>query len=292
MSRIIYVNGRYVPHQHAMVHVEDRGYQFADGVYEVLEVRWGRLLDSTRHLARLARSLNALRIQLPMPEAALRIVIAEVIGRNKLVDGIVYLQVTRGVARRDHAFPVQSVRPSLVITTKPIDWSMRALRLEAGVRVVTVPDNRWERVDIKSIALLPNVLAKQAAREQGAFEAWFVGQDGLITEGSSSNAWIITREGVLITASGKDRILSGVTRSMVLDVVERNGLRLEQRAFSREEAMDASEAFITSRTASITPVIEVDGIQIGEGSPGPVTRELALSVLRASEGLDKMETNS
>src|SRR5437016_5379320 len=185
MSRIAYVNGRYLPRRDASVHVEDRGYQFSDGVYEVCEVRGGRMIDERRHLARLARSLAELRIPAPMSTAALGVVLRETIRRNRVRDGIVYLQITRGAARRDHAFPPAGTPPSLVVTARNSDAAKGERTAAAGIAVITVPDNRWGRVDIKSIALLPNVLAKQAAREQGAGEAWFVDAQGRVTEGSS-----------------------------------------------------------------------------------------------------------
>src|SRR6266576_1384061 len=183
MSRIAYVNGRYLGRRDAMVHVEDRGYQFADGVYEVCEVRGGRIVDERRHMARLKRSLDELRIDMPMSQAALAVVLRECIRRNRVRDGILYLQITRGVARRDHGFPPPGTRPSIVVTAHGIDLAANERIAAEGVGVVTVPDNRWQRVDIKSISLLPNVLAKQAAREKGAKEAWFVDRDGHITEG-------------------------------------------------------------------------------------------------------------
>ncbi|HEY0290866.1 MAG TPA: aminotransferase class IV, partial [Hansschlegelia sp.] len=196
MSRIAYVNGRYVPHAKAAVHIEDRGYQFADGVYEVCEVMNGVLIDETRHLARLARSLSELGIRPPMPDSALKVVLRETVRRNGVHDGIVYLQVTRGVSRRDHYFPPESVAPSIVVTARSADRAKANKAAEAGVAVITVPENRWPRVDIKSVALLPNVLAKQQAKDAGAKEAWYVDADGYVTEGGSTNAWIVTGEGV------------------------------------------------------------------------------------------------
>src|SRR4249920_3202699 len=195
MSRITYVNGRYVPHGQAKVAVEDRGYQFADGVYEVCEVRGGRMIDESRHMARLDRSLNELRISRPMSPRALAVVLRETVRRNRVRDGIVYLQVTRGVARRDHAFPAAGTAPCVVVTARNHDSARNEQIAADGIAVITVPENRWPRVDIKSVSLLPNVLAKQAAREQGAKEAWFVDAEGRVTEGSSSNAWIVTRDG-------------------------------------------------------------------------------------------------
>jgi D-alanine transaminase len=274
MSRIAYVNGRYVPHAHACVHIEDRGYQFSDGVYEVCEVRNGQLVDERRHLERLARSLKELRIDAPMQLAAMRVVLRETIARNRVRDGIVYLQVTRGVARRDHAFPPSGTRPSFVVTARSMDRSRQDVAAESGVSVITVPDNRWERVDIKTVSLLPNVMARQAAREQGAREAWFVDHEGNVTEGSSSNAWIVTKCGSIVTRPADRGILKGITRTVVMEVAAKQGLRVEERPFSVDEAKNAAEAFLTAASQIVMPVIAVDGTRIGEGRPGPVAREL------------------
>jgi len=274
MSRIAYVNGRYVPHARAAVHIEDRGYQFGDGVYEVCEVRDGALIDETRHLARLARSLGELKIRPPMPDAALRIVLCETIRRNRVRDGIVYLQVTRGVARRDHYFPAADVQPALVVTARASDRTKVEATAAAGAAVITVPENRWPRVDIKAIGLLPNVLAKQQAREAGAREAWFVDPQGFVTEGGSTNAWIVTAAGALVTRPADAGILRGVTRTTVFDMARELGLSVEERAFSVDEAKAAREAFITAATTIVTSVIMIDGAPVGDGAPGPVAREL------------------
>ena len=209
MSRIAYVNGRYLPARDASVNVEDRGYQFADGVYEVCEVRDGKLVDAPRHLARLQRSLGELRIAEPMPLASLEFVMHETVRRNRVNYGLVYLQITRGVARRDHAFPLQKVAPSVVVTAKNLSYEKNQETARKGIAVITTPENRWPRVDIKSVSLLPNVLAKQAAREAGAYEAWFVDEAGFVTEGSSSNAWIVTTDGRVVTRKADNHILSG-----------------------------------------------------------------------------------
>jgi D-alanine transaminase len=274
MSRIAYVNGRYLPHRAATVHIEDRGYQFSDGVYEVCEVRGGRLVDERRHMARLDRSLSELRIRLPMSFAALGVVMRETIRRNRVGDGIVYLQVTRGVARRDHAFPPPDTAPAIVVTARNLDYAKNDKIAAEGVSVITVPDNRWERVDIKTVSLLPNVLAKQAAREQGAREAWFVARDGTITEGSSSNAWIVTGAGKVITRSADQAILKGITRSVVLDAIKAEGLEFEERPFTVAEARGAREAFITSASQIVLPVVRIDGQPIGAGKPGHVATAL------------------
>ena len=274
MPRIAYVNGRYVPHAQARVHVEDRGYQFGDGVYEVCEIRQGALVDERRHLDRLDRSLRELRIRQPMSRAALSHVLRETVRRNRVRDGLVYLQVTRGVAPRDHGFPAGEVDPALVVTAKSVDPVKSAGAAEAGIAVITVPDNRWERVDIKTVALLPNVLARQAAAEAGAAEAWFVDAEGYVTEGSSTNAWIIDGEGHMITRSADRGILRGITRSVVVDVLASEGLELVERAFTVEEAKRAREAFVTSATKLVTPVVQIDGQAIGNGRPGAIALRL------------------
>jgi D-alanine transaminase len=274
MSRIAYVNGRYVPWRDAAVHVEDRGYQFSDGVYEVCEVRGGRMVDERRHMTRLTRSLGELRIAMPMSQAALGVVLRETIARNRVSDGIVYLQVTRGVARRDHAFPPAGTLPSVVVTARNLDVSANEQHAAAGVAVVTVPDNRWARVDIKTVALLPNVLAKQTAREQGAREAWFVDSEGRITEGSSSNAWIVTAERRVATRSADNAILRGVTRDVLIEAIKAEGLTFEERAFTVEEALAAREAFLTSASQVVMPVVRIDKHLIGDGKPGPVAQAL------------------
>jgi D-alanine transaminase len=283
MSRIAYVNGRYRPLAAAAVNVEDRGYQFSDGVYEVCEVRQGRLIDERRHLERLRRSLSELRIAMPMTEAALSTILHEVVRRNRVRWGIVYLQITRGVARRDHAFPPAGTRPSVVVTARNLDLDQAERLAAEGVAVISVPDNRWERVDIKSVSLLPNVLAKQAARERGAREAWFVDRQGLVTEGSSSNAWIVTRDGKVVTRHADQAILKGITRTVVLDVLKAQGLVLEERPFSLEEAYAAREAFITSASQIVLPVVRIDGRPIGNGAPGLVATALRRDFHRHAE---------
>jgi D-alanine transaminase len=274
VSRIAYVNGRYIPHRDASVHVEDRGYQFADGVYEVCEVRGGKLVDERRHVDRLERSLRELRIPMPMPRNALGAVLRETVARNRVIDGIVYLQVSRGVARRDHAFPAAGTPPSLVVTARSHNLDKLEAGAAEGIAVVSVPDNRWERVDIKSVGLLPNVLAKQAAREAGAKEAWFVDGKGFVTEGSSTNAWIVTRDGAVVTRPADFGILRGITRTVVLEVLAEHGLKLEERPFTMDEAYAAREAFITSATQFVTPVVQIDGKPIGNGAPGLIASAL------------------
>jgi D-alanine transaminase len=283
MSRIAYVNGRYLPHAQAKVGIEDRGYQFADGVYEVCEVRGGRLVDERRHMARLDRSLNELRISRPMSEAALSIVLRETVRRNHVCDGIVYLQITRGVARRDFPFPIAGTRPSVVVTARSNDPARFEQIAVEGIAVVTVPDIRWQRVDIKSVALLPNVLAKQAARDRGAREAWLVDAQGRITEGASSNAWIVDRNGKLITHPLGNDILPGVTRSVVIEIIKTQGLAFEERAFTVEEAYAAREAFVTSASQTVLPVVNIDGRPIGNAAPGLIATALRRDFHRYAE---------
>jgi D-alanine transaminase len=283
MSRIAYVNGRYLPHALATVHVEDRGYQFADGVYEVCEVREGRLIDERRHLERLERSLAEIRIAPPMSPAALGVVMRETLRRNRLRDGLLYLQITRGVARREHAFPPPATKPSLVVTVRASDRAKLDALAAICIAVVTAKDNRWERVDIKTVGLLPNVLARQNARERGAREAWFVDAGGLVTEGTSSNAWIVTQAGAIVTRPATLGMLKGITRAVVLEVAARQGLRVEERPFSVAEALKAREAFLTAATQIVMPVIEIDGHKIADGRPGPVARALRRDFHRHAE---------
>jgi D-alanine transaminase len=283
MSRIAYVNGRYLPRAQAKVSVEDRGYQFADGIYEVCEVRGGRLVDERRHMARLDRSLSELHIARPMSPAALGVVMRETVRRNRVRDGIVYTQITRGTAPRDFPFPPIGIRPSLVVTARSSDLGRLEQVAAEGIAVITVPDIRWQRVDIKSVALLPNVLAKQAARDQGAREAWLVDAKGRVTEGASSSAWIVDRDGKLITRSlGRD-ILPGITRSVVIEVIKAQGLAFEERAFTIEEAYAAREAFITSASQIVQPVVRIDGRPVGNGAPGLIATALRRDYHRHAE---------
>ena len=284
MSRIAYVNGRYVPHREAAVHIEDRGYQFADGVYEVCEVARGHIVDVTRHLDRLDRSLRELRIDQPMSRKALEIVLREVVNRNRVVDGLVYVQVTRGVAGRDFLFPADT-KPSLVMTAKKVDPALAQKRAEGGIKVITVPENRWDRVDIKSVGLLPNVLAKQKAKEAGAQEAWFVDADGKVKEGGSSNAWIVTADGVMVTRPADHGILRGITRTTLFDVARKLGLTIEERGFSVDEAKAAREAFISSATTIAMPVVEIDGAPVANGHPGSVVLSLRAAFFDVAEKL-------
>ncbi len=281
MSRIAYVNGRYVRHADAAVHVEDRGYQFADGVYEVCEVRFGFIVDLTLHLNRLDRSLRELEMKWPMSRNALVAVIRETVRRNHVFNGMYYLQVTRGVAKRDHVFPAEKIPSSIVITAKSLNRDAAEKRAATGIAVITVPENRWDRVDIKTISLLPNVLAREAAKRKGAQEALFVDADGFIKEGAATNAWIVSKDGKLVTRPAEHGILRGVTRTTVIEVAANLGLEVEERPFSVEEAKNAREVFITAATTLVMPVIKVDDQPIGNGHPGlfaPQLREAFFAV--------------
>ncbi len=274
MSRIAYVNGRYRDVRDASVNIEDRGYQFADGVYEVCEVRGGKIVDLPRHMMRLQRSLSELQIAMPMPLNSLDVIIHEVVRRNRVTYGIVYLQVTRGVARRDHAFPVSAIRPALVVTARSLNFDKNQETAARGIGVITIPENRWPRVDIKSTALLPNVLAKQQARENGAYEAWFTDSAGHVTEGASSNAWIVTKSGKIVTRSAEQGILSGITRAVLMDVIASLQMSLEERPFTPAEAYEAGEAFVTAASQIVMPVVAIDKRPVGDGKPGPVAKRL------------------
>ena len=274
MFRVAYVNGRYRPHGEAMVHIEDRGYQFSDGVYEVCEVSGGVLIEEARHLARLGRSLSALSIAWPIGEKALRLVMREIMRLNRVRDGLLYLQISRGAARRDHGFPPEGTKPGLVVVARPIDPAVGAARAAAGVAVITLPEQRWAHPDIKTLQLLPNVLAKQSAREAGAFEAWFVDRAGFVTEGASTNAWIVTLDGALVTRQADQTILRGVTRAALIDIAAKLGLRLDERPFTPGEAQSAREAFVSSATTIAMPVVAIDGKAIGGGRPGEVVPAL------------------
>jgi D-alanine transaminase len=284
MSRIAYVNGLYRPHQDACVHVEDRGFQFADGVYEVCEVKDARLVDERRHMARLTRSLGEVQIALPMSLPALSVVLHETVRRNRVRNGIVYLQITRGEARRDFAFPAADTLPSVVVTARSHHPARAEATAADGIAVITVPDRRWARPDIKSVSLLPNVLAKQAAREAGAREAWLVDAKGYVTEGASSNAWLVTADNVVMTRPTADNsILNGITRAVVLDVIAARGLAFVERAFTVAEARAACEAFVTAASQIVQPVVRIDGNPVGDGRPGPFALSLRREFHRHAE---------
>jgi D-alanine transaminase len=272
--RIAYVNGQYVRHSEAAVHIEDRGFQFADGVYEVCEVRDGLIVDLTRHLNRLDRSLSELRMTQPMSRAALTLVIREVLRRNRVRNGIFYMQVTRGAAKRDHFFPPEGTAPTITITAKSTDPLLLAKKYATGIKVITLLENRWDRVDIKTVGLLPNVLAKQQARDAGAHDAIFVTRDGMVLEGASANAWIVTPAGELVTRPAEHGILKGITRTTAIDVAAKLGLVFVEREVSVDEMLSAREAFMTSATGICVPVVEVDGKPVANGHPGTISTDI------------------
>lgn len=274
MSRIAYVNGRYLPHARAAVVIDDRGLQFSDSVYEVCLVLNRQMLDISAHLDRLERSLAALDIPQPMSRPALVTVMKRLVRRNRLRHTTLYLQATRGVAPRDHAFPEPAPRPGIIMTIKRFDPAALRRRQDHGVAVITTPDLRWRRCDIKSTSLLGNVLAKQAARTAGAFEGWMVDDSGLVTEGASTTAWIVTADNRLVTRALGPDILPGVTRQAVQDVAAAAGLTVEERAFAPDEAAQAREAFTVSTTAGVMPVTAIDGAPVGDGLPGALTRRI------------------
>lgn len=273
MARIAYVNGAYVPMADAFVHINDRGYQFADGVYEGITVRRGNMIDLEPHLDRLWRSMAELRMAAPMDRAPMRLVLKEVIRRNRFKDAFLYLQVTRGRAPRAHAFPAVSI-PSLIVTSTRLSFDAVRARATAGIAASTQPDIRWGRCDVKSISLLPNVLAKQAACDAGAFEAVMVDKEGYVTEGSSTNIWIVTSEGLLKTRTTEDNILAGITRSRVKKIAEKLQIKIEEGRFTVEEAKNAREMFLTSSTSAAMPIVRLDDKKIGDGKPGPVAARL------------------
>jgi D-alanine transaminase len=272
MSRVAYVNGLYLPHRRAAVHIEDRGFQFADGVYEVIAVKNGGYVDDIPHLDRLDRSLRELEIAPPMSRAALGVVMAEMLRRNRIGDGILYIQMTRGVARRNHPFP-EADDTSVVMTARN-EPPQDARLTDNGVDVISIPDIRWKRCDIKSVSLLPNILGKQAAHQTGAFEAWQINEQGFVTEGTSTNAWIVDASGRLCTPPTDEQILGGITRRRILKFAEAEGIEFTERYFTVKEAQSAREAFITSATTLVLAVTAIDDAVIGNGKPGSFTRKL------------------
>jgi D-alanine transaminase len=283
MTRVIYVDGRYLPYAQARVHAEDRGFQFADAVYEVCEVRGGRLIDETRHLGRLARSLAEIGMREPMPVAALSRVLRETIRRNRVSHGSVYLQVSRGARPRDFLFPPDSVKPTVVCLARRASPSRLEAAGTTGIAVKTMPDPRWDRCDIKTVMLLPASIAKEAARREGAKEAWFVDAHGFVTEGASSNAWILDKDGRLITRQIDHNVLRGVTRTTLIDLLKRENIEFVERPFTVAEARAAREAFITSATNSVMPVVRIDGQPIGNGAPGLLSLRLRSEFHSAAE---------
>ncbi len=273
MARYAYVNGRFYLHSRAQVHIEDRGFQFSDGVYEVIPVLNKKMIDSGSHLDRLERSLREIQISMPTTRRVLDLICNEMIWRNQLYNGLLYMQITRGVASRNHAFPNPAVPPCLVMTTKMIDFSSRK-DFENGIKVITLPDQRWARRDIKTISLLANCLAKEQAVSQGAFEAWQFDSEGFITEGTSSNAWIITKNNQIMTRANDHDILNGITRLAIIKLAQSNGLQVVIKKFTIEEAYQAQEAFISSATAFVKPVVQIDQTKIGAKGVGSFCKKL------------------
>jgi D-alanine transaminase len=273
-GRVAYVNGRYLPFGQACVHIEDRALQLGDGIYEVANVLGGQPTDEDAHLDRLERSLRELGMPMPMARAALKLVMREMIARNKIANGFLYIQVTRGAAKRDHVPPNDPPRPTVIVTMRAQDMAALGERLEKGIAVSTQADIRWGRCDIKTVQLLPNLLAKQAARKTGAFEAWLVDKDGFVTEGASTTAWIVDGEGHVITRDLSNAILPGVTRRIMLEAMAGAGGKVVERKFTVAEARAAKEAFLSSATGAAVPVVAIDGQKIGDGAPGPLTRRI------------------
>jgi D-alanine transaminase len=286
MSRVAYVNGAYVPLASAEVSVLDRGFQFADSIYEVWAIRGGRLFDADAHMARLRRSLSELRIRLEMSDRALFAVLRETQRRNRVTNGIVYAQVSRGAASRDHVFPSAKVRPTIIVTAKNLDRTAIVKRAAQGIKVISLPETRWARCDIKSVNLLPNVLARQQAKEKGAFEAWFVGEDGCVTEGTSSNAFIVDAEGSIRTPALSNHILHGVTRAALIAIARERQMKLVEQPFTVEEAKTAREAFISAASNPAVPVIAIDNVLVGDGRPGPIAQALRAFYLGAEAQTD------
>ena len=273
-GRIAYVNGRYLPHAYACVHIEDRALQLGDGIYEVFNILNGQPLDEEGHLDRMERSLRELGMPMPIGRAGLKLVTREMIAKNRMPNGFLYLQVTRGAVKRDHIPPVDGPRPTLIMTMRLQDVAGLKQRLEKGIGVSTQPDIRWGRRDIKTVQLLPNLMAKQAAKKAGAFEAWLVDEEGYVTEGSSTNAWIVDQDGTIITRDLSNAILPGVTRTIMLQAAHEAQMKVLERKFTVAEALAAKEAFLSSATGAAIPVVAIDGQRIGDGTPGPVTRRI------------------
>lgn len=274
-GRFAYVNGRYVPHGDGAVHIEDRGLQLGDAIYEVFAVRGSRLRDEEGHLDRLERSVGEIGIAMPMARAALKLVMRELVRRNHIREGLLYLQVSRGAVKRDHPIPASVPRPTLILTARPYDFDAAEARAANGVAVVTKPDHRWGRCDIKTTQLLANLLAKTEARKVGAYEAWLVDDEGLVTEGASTTAWIVDKDGHVVTRQLSNAILPGVTRRVIMEAAAEAQMPIVERAFTPDEAKSAREAFISSAGNFATPIASIDGVTIGDGRPGPLSRRIA-----------------
>ena len=273
-GRVAYVNGRYLPHTQAGVHIEDRSLQLGDGIYEVAGISAGRLIDQEPHLDRLERSLREIGMTMPIGRGALKLVMREMVARNRVRDGLLYIQVSRGAVRRDHPIPDNPPRPTLIMTVRAQDPIAGEKKRTEGVAVITRPDQRWARRDIKTVQLLPNLLAKTEARKAGAYEAWLVDSEGFVTEGASTNAWIVDGDNHVVTRQLSNDILPGVTRRVILEAAAAAGLPVIERKFSVAEARGAREAFISSASGAAIPVVRIDGVPVGDGTPGPLTRRI------------------
>lgn len=274
MVRVAYVNGRFLPHTKATVHIEDRGLQFADAVYEVIAVFGGRPLDLKAHHSRLVRSLRALSIVNPLSQSRLERVLTRLIKHNRVRQGLIYLQITRGVAAREHVFPSQKIQPTVIMTSRSLDVEGLLRRQKKGVSVLLVPENRWARPDIKSTSLLGNVLVKQRARQKNCFEAVYITQQGFISEGASSNIWMVTKKGEVKTWLTRQEILAGITRDSLRSLLRNGSAKFSSRPFRVKELLAASEVFLTSTSSLVTPIVRVSGHKIGTGKPGPITQKL------------------
>ncbi len=267
MSRVAYVNGNYLDFKKSLVHIEDRGFQFADGVYEVFNVSESKLVDYDLHLKRLFRSLSELKIKSPISKNTYIYHIKNIIKKNIITNGLIYLQITRGVAPRDHKFPKQP-KSSIVITGRHSSENEYENKFKNGIKVTTHDDIRWGRCDIKTVSLLPNVLAKQDAHIKGASEAWLINKEGFITEGCASNAWILRKDNTLITHPSNNSILTGITRTSFIKGLKKHSIKFKEIKFRVKDIRSAKEAYATSATQHVTPVIKVDKIKIGNGKPG------------------------
>jgi D-alanine transaminase len=273
-GRIAYVNGRYLPHGYASVHIEDRSLQLGDGIYEVAAIVSGRLIDEEGHLDRLERSLREISMVMPMGRPALKLVMREMVARNRLRYGLLYMQLSRGAVRRDHPIPDIVPRPTLIMTARSQDPAAGEKKRKDGIAVITRPDQRWARRDIKTVQLLPNLLAKTEARRAGAYEAWFVDAEGFVTEGASTNAWIVDADNNVVTRQFSNDILPGVTRRVILEAAAAAGQAIVERKFTVAEALKAREAFLSSASGAAIPVVKIDDTPIGGGEPGPLTRRI------------------
>ena len=273
-GRVAYVNGRYIPHGAASVHIEDRSLQLGDGIYEVTAIADGRSIDEEPHLDRMERSLREIGMKMPMDRAAMKLVMREMVRRNRVRNGLLYIQVSRGTARRDHPIPDQPLRPTLIMTARSQDPELSEKKRIQGVGVITRPDQRWARRDIKTVQLLPNLLAKTEARKNGAYEAWLVDGEGFVTEGASTNAWIVDKDGHVVTRQLSNDILPGVTRRVIMEAAGEAQLAIVERKFSVDEAKAAREAFISSASGAAIPVVAIDGVPVGDGKPGPLAKRI------------------